>query len=65
MSKLLNASARVDADKIEANPALKPIANVWNQLVIDNALLKHCNERAISTRIVVQQCSAKNVLRTR
>ena len=51
--QLLNANARADVDELKANPALKTFADVWPQFVIDNALLKHCNERAISTRIVV------------
>ena len=50
---LLNANARADADELEANPALKAFADVWPQLVIEDALSKHCNERAVSTRIVV------------
>ena len=50
---LLNANARADADELEANPALKAFADVWQQQVIEDALLKHCNERAISTRVVV------------
>ena len=50
---LLNANLRADADELEANPALKAFANLWPQLVIKDALLKHCNERAISTCIVV------------
>ena len=51
--QLLNTNARTDANELEANPALKQFADVWNQLVVESALLKHCNERAISTRIVV------------
>ena len=27
--------------------------DVWPQLVLDDGLLKHCNERSVSTRIVV------------
>ena len=50
---LRNANARADADELEANPALKSFADAWHQFVVEDALLKHCNERAISTRIVV------------
>ena len=51
--QLLNTNTRADADALEANPALKQFADVWNQLVFESALLQNCNERAISTRIVV------------
>ena len=50
---LLNVNARADADELEANPTLKLFAIAWPQLVVEDALLKHFNERAISTRIVV------------
>ena len=60
---LLNANARADADELEANPALKVFADVWPQLVIVDTLLKHCNERAISTRIVVPAAPREEVFR--
>ena len=60
---LLNANARADADELEANPALKAFADVWPQLVIENALLKHCNDRAVSTRIVIPVIFRKEVFR--
>ena len=50
---LLTVNARADADELEANPAPKAFADVWSQLIIKAALLKHCKERANSTRIVV------------
>ena len=61
--KLLNASARSDANELEADSTLKPFADVWNQLTVEDALLKHCNERAISTRIVVQAVKREEVFR--
>ena len=56
---LLNANEPVDADELVEHPALKAFADVWPQLVIKDALLKHCNERAITTRIVVPGIFAK------
>ena len=52
-----------DVDELEADPALKPFADVWYQLVVENALLKHCNVRAISTRIVVPAALREEVFR--
>ena len=49
----MHANARVDAEELEANPALKAFADVGPQLVNEDALLKHCNKRAVSIRIVV------------
>ena len=60
---LLNANARADTDELEANPALKAFADVWPQLVIEDALFKHCNERAVSTRIVVPAILREEVFR--
>ena len=37
---------------------------MWLQLVIEDALLKHCNERAISTCIVVPAALREDVFRT-
>ena len=42
---------------------MKAFADVWPQLVIEDALLKHCNERAISTRIVVFATLCEEVFR--
>ena len=61
--QLLNANARPDANELEANPSLKSLVDVWSQLVVENALLKHCNERAISTRIVVPAVRREEVFR--
>ena len=59
----LNANALADADELKANPVLKAFAEVWSQLVVEDALLKHCNERAISTRIVVPAALCEEVFR--
>ena len=59
----MNANARADADELEANFALKPFAYVLNELVVEDALLKHCNERVISTRIVVPAALREEVFR--
>ena len=56
-------NARADTDELEANPALKAFADAWPQLVIKDALFKHCNERAISTRIVVPATLREKVFR--
>ena len=37
---------------------------MWPQLVIKDALLKHCNERAISARIVLPAALREEVFRT-
>ena len=42
---------------------MKPFADVWNQLVVEDALLKHCNERAISTHIVIPAALREEVFR--
>ena len=63
--QLLSANARADADELEANPALKTFADVWNQLLVDGALLKHCNESAISTSIVVSAALREEVFRVK
>ena len=36
---------------------------MWPQLVIEDALIKHCNERAVSTRIVVPATLREEVFR--
>ena len=64
VTQLLNPNARANADELEANPALKPFADVWNQLVVEDARLKHCNERAISTCNVVPAALREEVFRT-
>ena len=51
--QLLIANARPDDYELEANPTLKSFVDTWSKLVVEDALLKDCNERVISTRIVV------------
>ena len=48
---------------LKANLALKPFAIARQQLVIEDALLKHCNERAISIRIVVPAAFREQLFR--
>ena len=40
---LFNTNARADANKLEANLAVKLFANASQQLIIEDALHKHCN----------------------
>ena len=61
--QLLNADARPEANELEANPTLKSFVDAWSQLLVEDALLKHCNERAISTRIVVPAVLREEVFR--
>ena len=56
-------SACVEPDELEENTALNSFADVWNQLVDEDALLKHCNDREISTRIVVPAALRQEVFR--
>ena len=63
VTQLFNVNARADVDELEANPALKPYVDVWNQLVVEDELLKHCNERAITTHIVVPAAFREEVFR--
>ena len=60
---LLNANAHADAAELEANPALKAFVDVWPQFLIEDALLKHCNERAVSTRFVVSSTLREEMFR--
>ena len=50
---LLRRRARLELADIELNPQLKPFADVWPQLLLEYELVKHYNERAVSTRVVV------------
>ena len=61
--QLLNANARPDANELEANPSLKSFVDAWSVLVVDDAILLHCNEPAISTRIVVPAVRREEVFR--
>ena len=53
VADLLRRRARLEPADIELNPQLKPFADVWPQLVLEGMLVKHCNERAVSTRVMV------------
>ena len=59
--QLLNPNALPDANELEANPSMKSFVDVWIQLVVEDALLKHGNERAISTRIVISAVRREEV----
>ena len=61
--QLLNENAHPYADELEANPPLKSFLDTWSQLVVEDALLKHCKKRAISTRIVVPAVRREEVFR--
>ena len=60
---LLRRRGRLEPADIELNPQLKPFADVWPQLVGEDDLVKHCNERAVSTRVVVQAPLREKVFR--
>ena len=50
---LLKQNARPEQVDVENVLLLKFYSDVWSQLIIENDLLKHCNEHAVSTLIVV------------
>ena len=50
---LLKRNAHPKAFDIEYSPLLKLYSDVWSQLIIEDDLLKHCNEPEVYTRIVV------------
>ena len=52
VADLLRRRARLEPADIELTPQLNPFAEEWPQLVLEDELVKHCNERAVSTRIV-------------
>ena len=62
--QLLNHKSKPNADDIDVDPALKHYVDVWNQLVVESGLLKHCNERAVSTRVVVLPRLREEVFRS-
>ena len=64
VADLLRRRAKLEPADIELNPQLKPFADVWPQLVLKNELVKHCNERAVSTRIVVPAPLQEEVFRS-
>ena len=62
-SPILRRRARLEPADLELNPQLKPFADVWPQLVLEVELVKHCNERAGSTRVVVPAPLREEVFR--
>ena len=64
VTDLLRRSTRLERADLENNPQLKLYADVYPQLVIEDNLLKHCNERAVSTRIVVPASLREEVFRS-
>ena len=63
VADLLRRRALLEFADIELNPQLKPFADVWPQLVLEDKLVKHCNERAVSTRVVVPAPLREEVFR--
>ena len=61
IADLLRRRARLEPANIELNPQLKPFADVWPQLALEDDLVKHCNERAVSTRVEVPAPLRENV----
>ena len=53
VADLLRRRARFEPADIELNLQLKPFAVVWPQLVLEDELMKHCNKRVFTTRIVL------------
>ena len=64
VTSLLKRNARPEPVDIENFPPLKLFSDVWLQLTIEDDLLKHCNERAVSTRIVVPAALREQVFRS-
>ena len=60
---LMRRGERPSPADIELNPSLRPYTDVWSQFVLEDGLLKHCNERAVSTRIVVPPPLRESVFR--
>ena len=61
--QLLNQNARPDSDELDGYPTIKLYFDIWAQLFVEENLLKHVNERAISTRIVVPAVLREEVFR--
>ena len=60
---MLKRGAPRDAADIELNPLLKAYSDVWPLLIVESELLKHFNERAVSTRILVPAPLREDVFR--
>ena len=63
MIELLKHGAFPDTADIELNLLVKVYSKVWPELIVESNLLKLCNERAVSTRIVVRAPLRQNVFR--
>ena len=63
VADLFRRSERPTPEDLENDPQLKSYVEVWPQLVLEDELLKHCNERAVSTRIVVPTTLREAVFR--
>ena len=61
---LLRRGERPSPADLELNPTLRLYSDVWSQFVLEEDLLKHCNERAVSTRIVVPPPLRESVFRS-
>ena len=64
VTDLLRRGERPSPADLELNPTIKLYADVWAQLALEEDLLKHCNERAVSTRIVVPPPLRESVYRS-
>ena len=64
VADLLRRRARLEPANIELNPLLKPFADVWPQLVLEDELVKHCNGQTVSTRVVVPAPLREKVFRS-
>ena len=53
VADLLRRHARPELANIEMNPELKRFGDVWPLFALKDVLVKHCNERAVSNRVVV------------
>ena len=62
MIGLLKRNARTELVDVENSPLLKSYSDVWSRLIVKDDLLKHCNERAGSTRIVVPAALREQVV---
>ena len=63
VADLLRRHARLEPANIELNTQMKPFADVWPRLVLEDELIKHCNKRAVSTRVVVPALLREQVFR--
>jgi len=61
---LLRHNERLTDEKLLADLLLEQYASVLPQLVVESELLKHVNERAISTRVVVPPSLREEVFRS-